>query len=193
MQQSSNHVRLHSGRLILTPTDPWAAPTPQQILTTARETGLIGPALPEHDGFVVGPRFLDLVAFTGCAVQLDLEPPARGAPFCHIRISTPTPSPRLLAGRNTRPPQCPVCRRPLREWQAQAAGWDSAAIPMLICGACGSRTHAWEWRWREQAGFGRVFLLIEEVFPSEGTPLPGLLRSLEALGVGPWLWFYVQD
>jgi hypothetical protein len=64
---------------------------------------------------------------------------------------------------------------------------------MLHCTACGERTPAWKWRWREQAGFGRVFLLIEEVFPGEGAPLPGLLRQLEALGVGPWHWFYVQD
>jgi hypothetical protein len=98
-----------------------------------------------------------------------------------------------MAGRNTRPPQCPGCRRPLREWRAQSAGWDSASAPTLQCAACNARTQAWEWRWREQAGFGRLFLSIEEVFPGEGTPLPGLLRSLEIMGVGRWLWFYVQD
>ncbi len=193
MQQSPNQVRLHTGRLVLTPVDPQVAAAHERVIATARDLGLIGPALPHREGFAVGPKFLDLIAFTGCAVQLNLEPPTSGAAFCHIRIPPPAPSPRLLSGRNTRPPQCPACRRPLRQWRDQAAHWDQASIPLLHCVDCGEQTQAWAWRWREQAGFGRAFVLIEEVFPGEGTPLPGLMRGLETIGAGPWHRFYVQD
>ena len=66
-------------------------------------------------------------------------------------------------------------------------------MPLLRCHSCGLIGPAWEWNWRRQAGFGRIFLIIEEVFPGEGQPLPGLLAALNALGVGPWQHFYVQD
>ena len=51
----------------------------------------------------------------------------------------------------------------------------------------------WRWNWRLHGGFGRSFVLVEEVFPGEGAPLPTLLNALRDLGVGDWHHFYVQE
>jgi hypothetical protein len=64
---------------------------------------------------------------------------------------------------------------------------------MLSCPGCGTRQSAEHWDWRRQAGVGRLFLCIEEVFPNEARPLPELLDALGGLGIGPWRFFYVQD
>jgi len=68
-------------------------------------------------GFLAGEQFLALLAFAGCSVNVDLAPKPGGGPFTHIRLLGPLPQPRLLAGRNTRPPRCPRCRTPYRDWQ----------------------------------------------------------------------------
>lgn len=186
---------LHTGRLVLTPVDAQAAPDPKTLRQAIADGALAGEPLRNGtDGFSVGDRFLQLVAFTGCAVQLAPEP-ERGAAhgFCHIRVDGPFPRPQLRAGRNSRPPRCAVCGKPLQEWREQASTWLPSVSPALGCRSCKHTSPAWDWDWRQQAGLGRIFLCIEEVFPGEAAPLPGLLELLAQTAVGPWGFFYVQD
>jgi hypothetical protein len=188
--------------LVLTTVDPLQAVDRATIVTSLADLGLLGAPLPEPEAtFGTGPAFARLVAFTGCAVQFG-EPAAGGsAPGPWLRVPAPLSTPRLLWGRNTRPPRCPACATPLRDWAAPLAPLPSPEHPgsgcdatlRLACTACGLLAPAYAWRWGRHAGAGRSFVTIEEVFPGEGRPLPALMQSLGAVGAGAWDFFYVQD
>lgn len=62
-----------------------------------------------------------------------------------------------------------------------------------ICAACGNRAVPSRWNWRQQAGFGLVFIQVNSIFPSEAIPTEELMSSLEKLSGGPWQYFYIQD
>ncbi len=193
---------LHTGRLVLTTVDPLQVA--DQAMTTAlvREIGLAGARRDGKTGYAAGAALGSLVAFTGCAVQFDGPETATAAGGPWIEIPPATTTPRLLWGRNTRPPRCPSCAATLRTWReqltAQEASTDlpgrscDAGLP-LRCISCGTKPAAHSWRWGRHAGAGRSLVLIEEVFPGEARPLPALMDALTGLGAGPWDFFYVQD
>ncbi len=194
--------RLHTGRLVLTPTDPLQTVCVTDVITALKSVRLLGDALPgEADAYVAGPALGDCVGFTGCAVQFDglNQGGQMGGPW--LRIPPASDSPCLLWGRNTRPPRCPSCEAPLRAWREQlplAAGGPGALVSSdaalaLHCSQCGATAAAYRWRWGRHGGAGRSLVFIEEVFPGEAAPLPALFRTLEGVGAGPWHFFYVQD
>lgn len=142
--------------------------------------------------FCVGPCFLSLVSFTGCAVQIETSPDPH-TPFCHIRLPPLSPHPRLHCGRNTRPPRCANCRGRLADWRKRTVHWASHPDQGVTCPSCGKIRPPWQWDWKEQAGFGRRVIFVEEVFPGEATPTQSLLDLLaDASGTG-WRHFYVRD
>jgi len=187
-----SYQKLHTGRLLLTTEDAGQAPEPAAVRALLAGIGLVGDPLPEvTGGFASGPRLLELIGFTGCAVQID-SGTGGGSGLVHIRIEGPLPRPALKYGRNSRPPRCPGCRAALAEWRQQVAS-QTQQEPLLRCAACGATRPATDWDWRRHAGCGRLFVSVEEVFPGEAQPLPGLLDRLVSLGAGPWRHFYVQD
>lgn len=195
---------LHTGRLVLAPRDPLQATDQATIARNLEDIRFLGAQLPAGaDGeqrYRIGPDFGSLIAFTGCAVSFgDQEATDNRGPW--IRLPTPTAAPRLYVGRNTRPPRCPECRAPLREWAmspglaAGAAGplLDQDATAALRCRVCGAEACAYRWSFGRHGGAGRSVVMIEEVFPGEATPLPAVLGALAA-GTGlPWQFFYQQE
>ena len=185
---------LHTGRLVLTPSQPEQVVPIKPLADQLRSIGFIGAALAgRRDAFATGEHFLRLLAFTGCAVQFDRAPTAPDDAFSHIKLDCGHAAPRLLTGRNTRPPRCPSCGKALTDWRSQIQHWQLHQPPILRCPHCINSAPGWRWNWRQHGGFGRSFILVEEVFPGEGAPLPALLRSLHRLGIGDWHPFYVQD
>ncbi len=183
----------HTGRLLLRTQDPFLLP--EQALLTARlsEAGLLGTPLEGgNHAFAVGERFLQLVTFAGCSVRIELSP-VGDAPFCHIRFTGPFQWPVFLSGRNTRPPRCRNCRSPLRNWKETAPAWDKAAPTSVTCPSCGEASPPWDYDWKEKAGFGRLFIQIEEIFPGEATPTPELMALLSGSSGCEWRHFYIQD
>jgi hypothetical protein len=179
---------------MLTPSDPAAGIDRAALADCLLAVGLIGPALPGRaNAFEIGERFLQLIAFTGCAVHLDSAPQSAGSAFQHVTLHGPYAAPRLLYGRNSRPPRCPGCGKPLADWRSQVKRWRGDAPELLDCPSCGTRRSPGDWNWRQHAGFGRGFVAIEEVFPGEGSPLPPLFAALEQLGIGRWRHFYLQS
>ncbi|MBK1699881.1 hypothetical protein [Thiococcus pfennigii] len=180
----------HTGRLVLTPSDPRAAPDPVRLHDALTAVGLLGAPLGGPPGaYRVGPSFLALITFAGCAVHVDTEARDEGAgPFTHVRLGGPLAEAQLRVGHNTRPPRCPTCRERLADWRAAL----DPGQP-LTCPGCATSAPACAWDWRAQAGCGRLFVDIEEVFPGEAVPTQALMGALEALGAGPWRHFYLQD
>jgi hypothetical protein len=187
-------MSMHTGRLVLTLSDPHLVPDAESLRARLTEQGFIGaPLRDETTAFLAGDRFLALMTFAGCSVQIELTPPAHGGPFCHVRFAGPFARPRLLHGRNTRPPRCRACRAPLKDWLDFLSPTGEAAPPRLPCPACGEEHPPWEWDWKEGAGYGRFFIQVEEVFPGEAVPAPELLRILQKAEGGNWRYFYTQD
>lgn len=193
-------MRRHTGRLVLAPRDPDCAPEPAILIRPLKEAGFLGaPLTPRGDAYAAGATFLYLVAFTGCAVHLELDPQREPSsethrPFCHIRIAGPFPNPVVLTGRNTRPPRCPACRTPLRDWRDRfGAGPTSGHARPLSCPHCGSIAAACRWDWKESGGCARLWLCVEEVFPGEANPTDALMRILVGATHTPWRHFYIQD
>ncbi|KAA6182693.1 hypothetical protein F2Q65_17490 [Thiohalocapsa marina] len=180
---------LHTGRLVLVPRDAEAVVDVQRLLQRLGAAGFIAEPLPEPPGaHAAGAHFLQMLAFTGCAVHLNTKPGAQGPAGTHIRVLGPYPQPQLMYGRNSRPPGCPACGKALADWREQVGG-----SRLLRCDACNHSAPAWQWKWRRQAGCGRILICVEDVFPGEATPLPPLLDALRAASGGEWQYFYIQD
>jgi len=185
-------LRLHNGRLLLAPEDPMAAAPTASLAELLGDGQLISStSLISATRFSPGKRLFEYIGFTGCAVQLDQGP--IGAAGFEIELEGPFACPVSRLGRNSRPPRCPGCRRPLADWRAQLDQTERDDSPTLHCADCGAEEPAWRWNWGRQGGFGRLLINLEPVFPGEGRPLPALFRLLEHLEIGPWRYFYVQD
>lgn len=183
----------HTGRLVLAPRNPLAYPDRDQLIRTLSEAGFIAATIADRDcAYQVGDAFLELIAFVGCAVSIATDPMTGGA-FCHILIPPATAVPRCCHGRNTRAPRCPSCRGRLPDWQSHVASWALGPNAGVTCPKCGQSRVLWQWDWKQQAGFGRQLIEIEEVFPGEAVPTPGLLNQLERASGYAWDFFAVQD
>jgi hypothetical protein len=186
---------LHTGRLLLTPDALHARPPVARLLNCLQTAGLVGdPLSAAGDRFHCGDRLFDLIGFTGCAVQLPSTTDTENG--LEVRLEGPFAAPQLRVGRNSRPPRCPNCQRPLADWRARAYpnGIDKQPVSAhLRCRNCEAENPAWAWQWGRHAGAGSFFVIVEPVFPGEAQPLPSLFEALKRADVGPWHHFYIQD
>jgi len=182
-----------SGSLILHPADP-TAPVLPDLESKLIELGLIGakiPGLPE--AFFAGESFLQLVTFMGCSPAIRLEPDGPGdKEFCHLRLQRFPEETHFLYGSNTRPPHCPHCRHRIGEWPSCDTQIADQPETRRACPHCGRPSPPLEWNWRQQAGFGRIFLRVTPIFPGEAIPIDSLLRNLGEPGP-PWRYFYLLE
>ena len=93
-------------QLVLYPADTDAAATDVRSVTERLETlGLVGESFPlaGRTHLATGPRFLDLIAFLGCAPSIELDPPADpgtrekaalAGEFCHVHVTPAWDRPR---------------------------------------------------------------------------------------------------
>ncbi|MCU7852303.1 MAG: hypothetical protein KZQ80_08825 [Candidatus Thiodiazotropha sp. (ex Monitilora ramsayi)] len=189
--------RLHTGRLVLTPKDPCFQPNDlAAIIEKLQSIGLINGNIPgEASRYLLGDRFMQLVTFMGCSPSIQLEPNGADDAYCYLAIAGPYQSPHLLYGKNTTPPRCKSCRKRITDWRTVIKTWhDSMPNWLATCPHCGHRQNPISYDWRQSAGSGRLFLLIENIFPQEAIPAPALLNQLcKATGDQPWHYFYQQE
>ena len=181
---------MSSGELLFRAPLQSRPPVPITLEARLREIGLIGQRhRGQTDTFLPGDRFLQLITFLGCSPHLRLAPDnPDDENFCQVRFVGPFTRPRLLHGRNTRPPRCLHCGRPVQQWR-QSLARQKTEINCRLCG-CNSRIDALDWR--RNAGLGCFFVQVTEVFPGEAVPLPALLEQLAAGGT-QWEYFYRQQ
>ena len=184
---------IHTGRLLLCMQDPYLCPERSRLTAALSAAGFVGAPLPgQANAFAVGDEFLQLITFVGCSVRIELSPDADG-PFCHVRLTGAFRHPRFLSGHNTRAPRCHNCRTPLQSWREHQAQWSSGRTDDIPCPTCGEPRPPWAYDWKDQAGFGRVFIQVEEVFPGEAAPTPGFGELLAHISGSAWQHFYTQD
>ncbi len=187
---------LHTGRLVLTPEDPYLNPDdPQRILSLLHDIGFIAERLAgSAQRYHLGEHFLQLVTFMGCSPNIRLEPGEPGEPFCHLVVDGPSEHPRLLQGKNTTPPRCAACRKRLERWPSLFETWRQQPDRQIACPHCGHLQTPATYDFRHSGGCGRLFLMVENIFPQEAIPSPELLAHLQSsTDDQAWRYFYLQD
>ena len=73
--------------------------------------------------------------------------------------------------------------------------WSDAPLNHLAsCPHCGQRENPATYNWRQSGGVGRLFVMVENIFPQEAIPSDELLSVLRGDESGmPWSFFYIQD
>jgi DNA-directed RNA polymerase subunit RPC12/RpoP len=144
--------------------------------------------------FQVGEAFLQFITFMGCSPHIEMEPPPQGGPFCYVHIDGPWLRPLLRHGRNTQAPRCSACRGRITSWRELLPAWlERPQDPLIDCPRCGHRQCPLDLGWRREAGFGQLFIVVEDIFPGEAVPVPALLSNLKGMTASPWQYFYVRD
>jgi DNA-directed RNA polymerase subunit RPC12/RpoP len=192
-------MTIHTGRLVLTPADPFYLPRDiQSIVARLRSIQFCEEPISSMNGqhYLLGERFMQLVSFMGCSPFIQVQPADDEQPFCHLSIDGPYPKPVFLQGRNTTSPSCEDCRKRITDWPPLIAQWlEQPETFLASCPHCGHRQNPASYNWRQSAGCGRLFLFVENIFPNEAIPSPELLETLEESGpeTTAWGYFYIQD
>jgi hypothetical protein len=82
----------------------------------------------------------------------------------------------------------------LNGWRASFDAWKASANDWKAkCPHCGHWQDPVTYDFRQSAGCGRLFLLVENIFPQEAIPSTTLLEALKRSCKGePWRYFYQQ-
>jgi len=183
---------MQANLLILHPLEPERAFESDSLIESLRNIGFISEAMDFHGQchYRPGEDFLQLVTFLGCSPVVSLgEPGITGDDFCHIAIPSPRRTPIVVAGKNAKPPRCPHCRQPDRDWHRQFET-GQAVEKQWVCPNCGHTAPAHQLKWRQSAGIARTFIVIWGIFEGEAVPSDQLLSTLEKVSGGPWTYFY---
>lgn len=192
-------------KLILLPADPGCAPVASTALAGALQSiGLIGAAR-DVDGatfYPTGERFLQLLTFLGCSPMIELEPPvdpetlaadSRDGRFCHVFLESGDVL-RFRMDARTPTPRCPQCHTPLANWPVTLQAWrDDPVNDHWHCPRCSASGNITGLGFRKTAGFGRSFVEIRGIYPSEAVPGDPLLKTLDTLSGCPWSTIYIKE
>lgn len=192
-------------KLLLHPASPDTPAIAEDRLAQALQAiGLIGERQPlgEAGFYPVGEQFLQLVTFLGCSPAIRLDPPgdpreleeaSTAGCFCHVYISTGEQL-TFRGDSQTQAPRCPRCRSPAPRWKSALQAWQAGTHGLdWHCLGCGFSGRLSDLVFRKTAGFGRTFLEIRGIYPSEAVPGPALLDTLASLTGTPWTTIYLRE
>ncbi len=175
------------GKLILYTSNTEApAPEAKALIKVLSKLRLIGqPMDSEKNSFLAGERFLQLISFVGCSPNISLSPQAEDS-FCHLAIKGPFNQPQLVWNENCRPPNCPACQKPISNWK------EFSGISEIRCNQCGETSELSSINWGRRAGYGHMFIEINNIFPGEAQPVDELFEQLHNLTGTKWGYFFTS-
>ena len=192
-------------KLILLPENPLCPPVDcGQLADVLQSIGLIGEPLELENRrfFPTGDRFLQLISFLGCSPMIELEPPtdrstlasaSADGKFCHLFLDC---SKSLVFRTDSQcpPARCPDCRQPVADWRNIIENWKyNPAQADWTCASCDYHGPFTGLNLRKAGGFGRTFIEIRGIYPSEAVPTDTLLASLQRLTDAPWKTIYIKE
>ena len=192
-------------KLLMHPANPAAAAvTENRLAQELQAIGLIGEPVSLETAvfYPVGDQFLQLVTFLGCSPAIQLDPPrdrqeleaaSAAGRFCHVFITSGEQL-QFRGDSQTRTPRCPRCRAPEPNWKARLHAWQEEKHgPDWSCQSCGYSGRLSDLVFSKTAGFGRTFLEIRGIYPSEAVPGQALLDTLAALTGEQWTTIYLRE
>ena len=168
---------------------------PELLVRQLQEDGLIGKNFQanQHEGYLIGQDFLKLITFLGCSPNIEVEPPEQLSDwgnFCHIDIQI-FDEPQFFKGLNKPKCSCPHCRSRVTQALPDMTSWTPEA-ELLTCPKCGEQTLTEHLNWRNGAGFGRFFIVVNSVYPNEAVPTDKLMSILKSASNEIWNYFYFE-
>ena len=156
-----------------------------QFITELRNIGLIADTVTDQENnFYTGKRYLDYIAYMGCAPAIQFEASETSENFCHVIIHQHESEKLIVSKTQARAPHCPNCNKPVKEWL------DNKTEDAIHCPLCSTRSNIADYNWRKMGGYGRLFIEITDIFPKEATPQQTLLDKLTGISKADWSYFY---
>ena len=134
--------------------------------------------------FFTGNKYLDYIAYMGCAPSIQFEADENSENFCFIKIHYYKSAKLIYSKTQSRPPQCPGCKKPVKNWR------QNKTSTTVHCDLCHSTSSIETFNWRKMAGYSRLFVEITDIFPKEAIPQQLLLDKLTHITSTGWLYFY---
>lgn len=161
----------------------WRPAASGGLLDRLHDIGLLRRDTDDDGRYGVGPQFLGLIMFLGCAPNVPLAPAAGGAEPCTIRMLS-FATPVLVSAQPMPAVRCRRCRA--------AVGLPCAYdfTTRYRCANCGAAGTLAELDWRQGAGWARLFLDISGIYPHEAVPSDALLEQLAEISGGGWKYFF---
>ena len=157
------------------------------LVLALQEIGLISDKIDSQEDkhhYFSGDKFLDYIAYMGCAPAIQFETSDEKENFCFIKVHRYN-IPRLIHSQTqTRAPHCPNCKKPVRDWQHQKTS------TTIHCDLCNTVSDIGKFNWRKMAGFAQLFIEITDIFPKEAIPQQLLLDKMTEKFNSDWSYFY---
>ena len=193
-------------KLLLHPADPQCPAVATDVLAKSLQSiGMIGEPvrLKTETIYPVGEQFLQLITFLGCSPMIELELPAdaesreagsRDGRFCHVSLSGSGGELQFRADAHKTEARCPSCRKPDPQWREWINAWQTDQQQLhWACTVCDYTGQITDLNFRKHAGFGRNFIEIRGIYPSEAIPGEALLASLQTLTGCNWNTLYIKE
>ena len=193
-------------KLLLHPADPQCPSVETDVLVKSLQSiGLIGEPvrLKTETIYPAGEQFLQLITFLGCSPMIELQLPAdaesreagsRDGRFCHVSLTGSGGELQFRADAHKTEARCPSCRKPAPQWQERLHAWQADQQQLhWTCTVCDYTGQITDLNFRKHAGFGRNFIEIRGIYPSEAIPGEALLASLQALTGCNWNTLYIKE
>ena len=137
----------------------------------------------DHDYFT-GDKFLDHIAYMGCAPSIQFEASESSSNFCFVKIHHYRSAKLIHNQKQARAPHCPDCKKIIKDWQ------DARSATSIRCDQCGATSNIENFNWRKMAGYAQLFIEITDIFPKEAIPQQILLDKLTGITGVEWGYFY---
>ena len=187
--------------LFLSPVDSaFRIDEPETFLSALRETGFMTGTIDaqtdddqidkkQADAFYTGERFLEHIAYMGCSPAVQFEASDDSDSFCHVRLHQYDEAVLIVNRKQSRPPHCPRCNKPVRSFDIEHQG-EQASPQQIRCESCHETSPTAEFNWRKMGGYARTFLEVTDIFPKEAIPQQSFLDKLDSITQTHWHYFY---
>lgn len=138
----------------------------------------------QKNDYYSGEKFLDYIAYMGCAPLIAFAASDNSDNFCYIKIHRYAAEKLLVSQKQPRPPQCPHCHKTVNNWLG------NKTETTITCQQCHTTSNIAKFNWRKMAGYSRLFIEITDIFPKEAIPQQLLLDKLSNLSGTEWQYFY---
>ncbi len=134
--------------------------------------------------YFTGEKYLDYIAYMGCAPSVQFEASNDKENFCFIKIHQHSMAQLVHSQKQARAPHCPRCNKPVKNWL------DKKTTSSIHCDSCNNTSDIERFNWRKMAGYAQLFIEITDIFPREAIPQQSLLDKLSNISGVDWQYFY---
>ncbi|GMR01657.1 MAG: hypothetical protein BMS9Abin19_1072 [Gammaproteobacteria bacterium] len=157
------------------------------LINALQEIGLLSKKINQHAAihhYFTGDKYLDYIAYMGCAPAIKFEASDKSENFCFITIHQHQTAKLIHSQKQSRAPHCPNCQKLVKNWQ------DTKTASTINCGQCDISSDIENFNWRKMAGYAQLFIEITDIFPKEAIPQQLLLDKLINITDVKWQYFY---